>query len=166
MGELSGELRRLRRGRGVMVSNLQARIGPILRMRAGISDSEEPSKARELLVTFLDTLAENLPVDLKNIFRVTLGLDKNTQFRFLEERTEWLAEKLDRDVRTVGRRFDEALELLDSAHGADRPTTYSSNLADCDPAKYQAKLLHGVNSIPLNASIRISFITVEIRRVE
>jgi hypothetical protein len=166
MGELSSELRLLRRGRGVMVSNLRTRIGPALRIRAGIGDSAGLNETRERLITYLNSLAETLPIDLRLIFSVILALNRDTQFRFLEERMEWLASRLDRDVRTVSRRFNEALDLLESADGEVRLSQYTANSADGGYVNYQVKLPGRLTSLPPDAEIRVSFITVDIRGIK
>jgi hypothetical protein len=148
MGDLSSELRLLRRGRGVMVSNLRTRIGPTLRMRAGIGDSAGLSETRERILAYLNSLAEALPIDLRSIFCVTLALNQDTQFRFLEERREWLASRLNRDVRTVSRRFNEALDLLDSADSEVCLSKYTANSADGSRVNYQIKLPGRLASLP------------------
>jgi hypothetical protein len=165
MSSLSSELRLLRRGRGVMVSDLHTRIGPILRARAGIGDSEGPSEARERLIIYLNCLAKTLPTDLSLIFSVALALNHDTQFRFLEERMGWLAAKLDRDVRTVSRRFNEALDLLDLGDGKVSMSE-RTNESVASSVNYQVQLPYKLVSLPPDAIVRVSFITVDIRRVK
>jgi hypothetical protein len=162
MGDLSSELRLLRRGRGVMVSNLQTRIGPVLRGRAGISDSDGLTEARSRLTVYLNSLAEVLPLDLRLIFCVALALHQDTQFRFLEERMQWLSVKIDRDVRTVHRRFNEALDLLESAAEKTYQGEPVRTLAGRQEENGQIELLFRA-SVPAGAEVRVSFLVMDMR---
>jgi hypothetical protein len=93
-----------------MAGDLLERVGPTLRAMSGIDDSTTENEARRRLVTFLNELADELPDDLRLALRVGLALHEDVQqYRFLEERMYWLAQRLDRDVRTARRRVDEAI---------------------------------------------------------
>ena len=89
MGTLGDELCRLRRGRGVMSSDLLDRTGLTLRTLSGIADAPSENEARRRLVTYLCDLADELPEDLRLAFRVGLALHEDVQYRFLEERMQF-----------------------------------------------------------------------------
>jgi hypothetical protein len=67
---------------------------------------------REKVIGTLNTLVEGLPEDLQTILRTTLALQVEAQGKFLNDRVKLLATRFDRDVRTIRRRMDEAIELL------------------------------------------------------
>src|ERR1700733_7196358 len=118
MGALGDELSRLRRGRGIVASDLQERVGPTIRALASIDPAESQEEARRRLYAFLNKLAGNLPEDLRLAFSACLALDEDVQHRFLDERIRWLAGKLQRDVRTARRRVDEAISFAEASAGA------------------------------------------------
>jgi hypothetical protein len=126
MGDLSDDLNRLRKGRGVMASDLQDRIGPTLRTLSGISCSDTPGEARRRLVTYLKALTVALPEDLRLALSAALALDDDVRHRFLEERMQWLAARLNRELRTARRRVDEAIRstaLLSATPASDDYST-------------------------------------------
>ncbi|WP_155353394.1 macro domain-containing protein [Acrocarpospora macrocephala] len=175
MSDLFTELIQLRPGRGVLAANLVARIGPLLRARAGIDDSDGPREVSERLITYLESLAGTLPPDLALAFRVGLSLHPQAQFRFLDERMEWLAMQLDRDARTARRRFDEAARLLElksrEADGAVSMASGSmaSGSMTSGPAglpAHQTEYLYRPQALAETSDIRIGFITGDIRRVK
>jgi hypothetical protein len=114
VGALGEELGRLRRGRGVMAGDLPDRLGPALRGMAGIEAGGNADDVRKQLIGFLEELAAGLPEDLRTAFAAALALREDVQFRFLDERMRWLADWLQRDVRTARRRADEAIRLVDA----------------------------------------------------
>jgi hypothetical protein len=118
MGTLGDELSRLRRGRGIMASDLQERVGPTIRALAGIDPAEGQEEARRKLGTFLNELARKLPEDLRLAFSACLALDEDVRHRFLDERVRWLAARLQRDVRTARRRVDEAMSVAEASADA------------------------------------------------
>ncbi|MEO3859630.1 macro domain-containing protein [Acrocarpospora sp. B8E8] len=173
MSDLFTELIQLRPGRGVLTGNLVARIGPLLRARAGIDDSDGPGEISERLIAYLESLAGTLPPDLALAFRVGLSLHPQAQFRFLDERMEWLAMQLDRDARTARRRFDEAARLLElksrEAGGAvamasGSMTSGSMTSVPAELPAHQTEYLYRPQA--LAQDIRIGFITGDIRRVK
>ncbi len=105
-----------------MASDLLARVGPVLRALSGIDDSPSENEARRRLVTYLSDLADELPEDLRTAFRVGLALHEDAQYRFLEDRMQWLATKLDRDVRTARRRVDEAIRAAETRRAISVPS--------------------------------------------
>jgi hypothetical protein len=117
---LGEELGRLRRGRGVMAEDLPDRVGPTLRRMAGIEFGSNAGDTRKRLIGLLEDLAAGLPEDLRTAFCAALALREDVQFRFLDQRMRWLANGLQRDVRTARRRADEAIRLVDDT--VDVPT--------------------------------------------
>jgi hypothetical protein len=97
-----------------MAGELLGRLGPALRGMSGIEPGGNVEDARERLIEFLEDLAEGLPEDLRTAFGAALALREDVRFRFLEERMEWLADWLQRDVRTARRRADEAIRVVDA----------------------------------------------------
>jgi hypothetical protein len=129
MEQLEKELIRLRRGRGVMSADLQERLGPLLCTLAGIDAEESLLEARRRLIRVLDELAVGLPEDLRTAFAAALALHEEVQHRFLEERMQWLAARLRRDIKTARRRADEAIRIA----AASGWVTSASDAADRYP---------------------------------
>ena len=94
-----------------MSADLRERLGPALRTLAGIDSEANLLDTRRQLIGFLDELAAGLPGDLRTAFAAALALRTDAQFRFLEERLQWLAGWLERDVKTARRRADEAIRV-------------------------------------------------------
>ncbi|MGH3256370.1 MAG: hypothetical protein ACRDOU_13420 [Streptosporangiaceae bacterium] len=105
-----------------MASDLLERTGPTLRALSGIDDSTSEIEARRRLLMYLSDLADELPGDLRIALRVGLALDEDAQYRFLEQRMQWLATKLDRDVRTARRRVDEAIRAAETMRAISVPS--------------------------------------------
>lgn len=175
MSELASELRNLRKGRGVMAGDLPKRIGPALRLRAGISAADAPPEAKDRLMAYLNGLTAALPEDLGQIFSVVLGLRQDTQSQFLEGRLQWLASELGRDTRTIKRRFDEALDLLEyvdldytkeELREEFRDTERPGGRQAAEPLNYQAVRLFRMTGTAPEDRRRVGFITGDIRRVK
>jgi hypothetical protein len=111
-GQLLADLKALRRGRGVQGVRLGARIGPALVELARVTVEDDDVEARSLLLELLDPCVRALPDDLAVCVRAALALAPAPPSRFLDERLQWAAEKVERDVRTVRRRVDEGLVAL------------------------------------------------------
>ncbi|MFC6087570.1 hypothetical protein [Sphaerisporangium aureirubrum] len=118
---MADELGRLRRGRGVMAGDLEQRVGPSLRALSGIHSSDNLHDIRGKLVKFLSTVADDLPVDLGLSLAAGLALHEDVRHRFFEERMEWLAARIARDVRTARRRVDEAIRAVEASADARPP---------------------------------------------
>lgn len=96
-----------------MASDLSERVGPALRAQAGIDDLDDNQhEVRRRLIELLDDLARGLPEDLSLALSAGLALHEPVRHRFLDERMRWLADKLQRDVRTARRRVDEAIRAV------------------------------------------------------
>jgi hypothetical protein len=139
VGAFGDELCRLRRGRGVMAGDLTKRLGPALCRMAGIEPGGHADDVRKRLIGFLEELAAGLPDDLRTAFSVSLALDEDVRFRFLDERMQWLADRLQRDVRTARRRADEAIRLVDAA--VTSPADRRGDYEDWHLARLRALLL-------------------------
>jgi hypothetical protein len=64
------------------------------------------------LTNTLGALAEFLPTDLSLAARAALALHPEAQQPFLADRVQWLADRLERDVRTARRRVDLGLAAM------------------------------------------------------
>jgi hypothetical protein len=106
------ELKTLRKGRGVNTAHLPDQIGPLLRELAAVDNHDPTGIIRQKVTGTLDRLAESLPSDLALAARAALSLHPEAQQPFLAERVQWLADQLERDVRTARRRVDLGLTAL------------------------------------------------------
>jgi hypothetical protein len=118
VGALGDELTRLKRGRGVMAVDLPDRLGPTLTGMAAAESGGNADDVRSRLVRLLGDLADGLPEDLRVAFDAALAIREDVRFRFLDQRMEWLADWLQRDVRTARRRAEEAIKLVDATLGS------------------------------------------------
>lgn len=107
-----GELKALRKGRGLDSSNTADRTGPELRAACGITEKDGPAQARDKLATKLDPLTTYLPPDLRTAVRAALGLCEEARHRLYQERVKWVAEQLHHDPRTARRRIDDGIRHL------------------------------------------------------
>ncbi|MCE6998026.1 hypothetical protein LZG04_24970 [Saccharothrix sp. S26] len=110
--ELAADLRRLRRGRGAQAPRLADEVGPALRALCGVRDTDSHAVVREKVRVTLRGWSEALPVDLRAVFVVALALDVDVEGKFLGDRERSLAVGLHRDVRTIRRRVEEAIDLF------------------------------------------------------
>ena len=123
--ELAGELRRLRKGRGVHAWHIRGLVGPELRRLCSIASTDDEATVRAKLIGALRPLVESLPGDLRLAALAALALDPNVRHPVLQQRLAWLAESIGRDQRTARRRMDEALRRLadQTAPGDAEPMT-------------------------------------------
>ncbi|WP_245614370.1 hypothetical protein [Actinokineospora inagensis] len=112
IADVVAELKEIRRGRGVRSDDLHSRVGPALRMACGITGLDDPALVRRKLVLKLTHLGARLPSDLNLAADAALGLHKEADGGFLDQRIDWLATRFDRDPRTARRRVDSAFQLL------------------------------------------------------
>lgn len=122
-----------------MAGNLADRLGPTLRRMAGIEPGDNAEDIRKRLIGFLEDLAAGLPEDLRTAFAAALALREDVRFRFLEERMQWLADWLQRDVRTARRRTDEAIKLVGAT--ASSSPGEGGDYRDWHLARLRARLL-------------------------
>ena len=110
--QLIGELKVLRRSRGVETKEINQRLGPTLRLACGISADDGPANIRVKLRRRLGALAENLPWDLKVLAQAAFALVPEANDQFYHVRLAWAANQIDRQERTLRRRADEAVKQL------------------------------------------------------
>jgi hypothetical protein len=110
--ELAEELKTLRKGRGVDVTQVSERIGPALREVCGLDTGESPADVRRKLGTRLEGLAAGLPDDLRVAVLAALGLHPGARLPFYKDRIRWIAQYLNRDERTARRRVDYGIGQL------------------------------------------------------
>jgi hypothetical protein len=118
--DITRELQELRRGRGLHADDLHGRIGPLLRIASGITDTDTAGEARRKLTLRVAELCSLLPADLQLVAQVAFGLHREAEGRFLDRRVQWLATHFGCDPKTVRRRLDEACRLL-AEHLVQRP---------------------------------------------
>jgi hypothetical protein len=110
--DVVGELKVLRKGRGIFTTPLGDRVGPALRATCGILEDDDTVEIRRKLDHRLRPLVESLPDDLKIALLAAFALDERARRPFYQERVHWAAITLDRDDRTVRRRIDEGIEHI------------------------------------------------------
>jgi hypothetical protein len=107
---VADEISALHKGRGLQAGDLDSRIGPLLRELAGTTDA---AAYRQALMAEIDKCAARLPDDYRVAIQASLALSAETADEPLfTRRADRLAEKLNRDVRTVQRRIREAERRL------------------------------------------------------
>lgn len=122
---LTHEFATLRRGRGIMATDLRDRLGPELVRLCDIPATAGNSEIRERVIETVHRLYRALPDGDRTVIDIALGADRAAQFVSLKTRTRYLAVKLCVADRTARRRIEHAFELLADeaiAHGtpADR----------------------------------------------
>ncbi|MDI5976856.1 hypothetical protein [Amycolatopsis magusensis] len=124
-GELIGELKVLRRGRGITTTQLAERVGPALRWACGITERDDSAETRSKVTERMRELGESLPEDLRIAVLAAFNLHDDAQHPFYQDRVRWVATKLQRDDRTVRRRIDEGIaqiaQLALATAGIDSP---------------------------------------------
>ncbi|MGW6932229.1 hypothetical protein ACWGE0_19390 [Lentzea sp. NPDC054927] len=110
--QLMEELRTLCRGRGVQTPGIDLHVGPALRQVCGVVETDGAEAVRTKLRDWVTNAARGFPVEVRSAVLAPLGLHEEAQFRFLNERIEWLAKQQDRGARTVRRRMEAGLQRL------------------------------------------------------
>ncbi|WP_410620439.1 hypothetical protein [Amycolatopsis sp. cmx-8-4] len=110
--EVVGELKILRKGRGIFTTPLGDRVGPALREICGIFEDDDQAVLQRKLSGRLVPLVEALPEDLKIVLLAAFALHESARKPFYQERVRWAATTLQRDDRTVRRRIDEGIEQI------------------------------------------------------
>lgn len=110
--ELVGELKTLRKGRGLFVGQIGERVGPILSRMCGVVAHDGPAEIRKKVSGRLEELAGELPEDLRLAVLAAFAIHRDARHPFYQERVRWVAQQLQRDERTARRRIDEAIERL------------------------------------------------------
>jgi hypothetical protein len=109
---MESELRRLRKGHGVLSRGLRDRVGPELSTLAGLSATDSDPVIRTKLHQTLQSRCRDLPADLELAVLAALAIHPRTRHRFLSDRLVWVAEELHADERTARRRMDEGFRRL------------------------------------------------------
>jgi hypothetical protein len=112
VAELIEELRALRKGRGLYVTQVADRLGPALRTVCGLDDTVGPSESRSRVAEHLQQLAQRMPEDLRVAVLAAFGIETEARLPFYQDRVQWAAERLGRDERTIRRRIDEGIRQL------------------------------------------------------
>ncbi|HEY0636858.1 MAG TPA: hypothetical protein VGD67_04365 [Pseudonocardiaceae bacterium] len=133
---LLAELKQLRKGRGVFEQNRQ--VGPLLLAMCELTGEHNAAVVRQRLIERLTDLAAALPDDLGMAATAALAVHPEARQMFLTERIQWLAARLDRDVRTVRRRVDEGMaQLADVAIGLSAGAAQLSGATVTTPASHR-----------------------------
>jgi hypothetical protein len=106
--DLSGELKRLRRGRGLGRPDLSDVIGPELRRLCGVEESTATPMIRSAVIDLIRELIRGLPDDLRMVASAIYGLDRSRRWTKLEDRIQYLERELNLAERSVRRRMDMA----------------------------------------------------------
>ncbi|WP_254125101.1 hypothetical protein [Amycolatopsis sp. CA-230715] len=110
--EVVEELKRLRRGRGIAAPQLGDHVGPALRVVCDIYEDEDSESIRGKVSERLQALVTSLADDLRMAVLAAFGLHEQARSLFYKDRVRWLAEKLDRDDRTIRRRIDQGIQQV------------------------------------------------------
>lgn len=131
--DLAGELKLLRRGRGISAVQLAERAGPALREVCLIAEDDENAEIRRKVTDGVIGWAPALPADLSTAVLAAFGLHEEARNAFYQDRVRWLAKTLERDDRTARRRIDEGIEQL--AEVAVASTSESEGAESVYPSK-------------------------------
>jgi transcriptional regulator with XRE-family HTH domain len=106
----AAELGALHRGWGMQASDLESRLGPLMRELAGTAAA---ATSRQALQTEVSRCIAELPDDLRPAAEASLALSAETmRMQFFRDRVNWLADQTGRDARTALRRVKAAERLL------------------------------------------------------
>ncbi|MBT2208726.1 hypothetical protein [Actinomadura sp. NEAU-AAG7] len=109
--DLLCELKKLRKGFGLDDPSALTRIGPGLRLVAGVADGDTDGTTRTKVKTFLRQSATTLSAQEARAITLGFALDGSDGKR-LESRLMRLALETGRDLRTVRRRLDATLQKV------------------------------------------------------
>lgn len=121
LGELIDELKVLRKGRGLFVTDINERVRPTLRRICGITERDGPAEIRRKVAHRLESLACALPADLRVAAMAAFALTHDAQHPLYQDRVEWTAARINRDPRTARRRIDDAIHQLAQLAAAQLP---------------------------------------------
>ncbi|WP_018687099.1 hypothetical protein [Actinokineospora enzanensis] len=119
------ELKSLRKGRGVLASRIEDRVGPALRAVCAIDTGDSRPVIRRKVTSTLTELADRLPEDLAVAAVAAFALGQEVRQPLYQDRVQWAANEEDCDTRTIRRRVDEAIghmaEMVDEASATAPP---------------------------------------------
>lgn len=110
--DLVGELKALRKGRGLLAIHIGERIGSALRTICGVRDDDGPAVIRQKVARRLESLAGDLPADLRIAVLAAFAIAPDARLPFYQDRVSWTAHRLGRDPRTARRRIDAGIDHL------------------------------------------------------
>jgi hypothetical protein len=110
--DLVEDLKALRKGRGLFVSNVGDRVGQRLRELCGVTEKDGPGEIRYRVARRLSGLAAELPTDLRMAVLAAFGMLPDAQSPLYQDRVAWIAQRIGRDPRTARRRIDEGIHQL------------------------------------------------------
>ncbi len=134
---LMDELKALRRGRGVQAPGIDRQVGPALREACGILESDGAEVVRDKLRTWVHSLVRAFPEDLRLAVTTPLALHDEAQHAFLAHRIQWLADRAERDSRTIRRRIDDGLTRL-----VEAASRYTAHVTATTPDGWHIQQLH------------------------
>lgn len=104
-------LARLRKGRGLLADDLDARVGPRFRLLCG-APTDSGAALRAKVLAYLEELLAGLSEGQRLVVRAALNLHPPAEHRYVQGRIDWLARHLGVDERTARRRMDEAFAAM------------------------------------------------------
>jgi hypothetical protein len=110
--DLVEELKTLRKGRGVFVSQIDERVGTGLRTVCAVTEEDSPAEIRRKVCTRLEHLARNLPADLRVAVMAAFAISPDARLPLYQDRVSWAATKLNRNPRTARRRIDDGIHHI------------------------------------------------------
>ncbi|WP_052314452.1 hypothetical protein [Nocardia thailandica] len=120
------ELKLLKRGHGLHAPDVAERVGPLLRTRCGVTESDSAGDTRRKLVRTLREQCAALPGPLRDAAVAALALEADdAPHVFLTHRVSALATRMDRDPRTALRRIERSLRLLAQSLASSRSVSES-----------------------------------------
>lgn len=124
--DCEAELKRLRRNRGLCLARA-GEIGDSLRAACGVTSDDTPASTVQKVIEAISRQAQLLGPEQQQAALTALGLSGPSS-RFLKDREAWIAQEIDRDIRTARRRIDEgcaelALLLAEGGETTTTPTT-------------------------------------------
>jgi hypothetical protein len=112
LAELVRELKVLRKGRGLLASHIGDRIGSALRAICDVTDDDGPAVIRQKVARRLESLAGDLPADLRIAVLAAFAICPDARLPFYQDRVRWTAHRINRDPRTARRRIDAGIDHL------------------------------------------------------
>lgn len=110
--ELVGDLKSLRKGRGLFAGNVADRVGGTLRALCGVTAEDGPAEIRYRVAHRVRHLAADLPDDLRVAVLAAFGMLPAARHPLYQDRVAWVATHIDREPRTARRRIDEGIHQL------------------------------------------------------